>query len=95
MIQSDTLWFMPTVRPRYIVTDTGDVARALDTAQRLWPDVPRGAVAVKRLIAAGADALSQERQARLAALAALEKFASEGPVYPAGYLEALREEWPA
>ena len=86
---------MPTTLPRYILTDTGDVAQALDTAQRFWPDVPRGAAAVKKLIQVGAETLNQDHQARLNALDALEKFAHDGPSYPSGYLEALHDEWPA
>ncbi|MBJ7329875.1 MAG: hypothetical protein JHC95_08265 [Solirubrobacteraceae bacterium] len=30
---------MPTTRPRYTVTDTGETADLLDLAERAWPDV--------------------------------------------------------
>ena len=30
---------VPTTRPRYTVTDTGETAELLDLAQRVWPDV--------------------------------------------------------
>ena len=30
---------LPTTRPRYTITDTGDIAAMLDVAQRRWPDV--------------------------------------------------------
>ena len=30
---------MPTTRPRYTVTDTGDVSEMLDLARRVWPEV--------------------------------------------------------
>ncbi len=30
---------VPTTRPRYTVTDTGEVSEMLDLARRAWPDV--------------------------------------------------------
>lgn len=30
---------MPTTKPRYTVTDTGETAELLDLARRAWPDV--------------------------------------------------------
>mgnify|MGYP006915253010 CR=1 FL=1 len=30
---------MPTTKPRYTVTDTGEVSELLDRAQRRWPDL--------------------------------------------------------
>jgi hypothetical protein len=32
---------VPTARPRYTLTDTGQLARMLDEAQTRWPDVAR------------------------------------------------------
>jgi hypothetical protein len=29
---------MPTTRPRHVITETDDIARALDDAARRWPD---------------------------------------------------------
>jgi len=74
-----------------MVTDTGQVAQALDTAQLIWPDVPRGGAMVVKLATTGANALSSETQARLAAVDALTRF---GDAYYPGYLEELRQDWP-
>lgn len=82
---------MPTAQPRYMVTDTGALAQALDVAQLLWPDIPRGGAAVTRLAAAGAKALERDANARVAAVHALEAF---GDVYYPGCLEDLHGEWP-
>jgi hypothetical protein len=49
---------MPTTRPRYTVTDTGDLAEMLDTAQRRWPDVRNRRTLLLRLAAAGRDAIA-------------------------------------
>jgi hypothetical protein len=32
---------MPTARPRHLITETDDVAAALDIAAALWPDLSR------------------------------------------------------
>jgi len=86
---------MPTTLPRYTVTDTGPLARALDTAHILWPDVPRGTALLTKLATSGADALAQTRRARLQALNELIEISSAENVYPPGYLAELREDWPA
>ncbi len=86
---------MPTSRHRYQVTETDDVARALDAAQRRWPGVPRSKLIV-RLITHNGDSLpevSEEEVARRRA--ALDELAgSFSGLYPPGYLDDLRKEWP-
>ncbi len=53
---------MPTTRPRYTVTDTGQTAELLDLAQRAWPEVTDRRQLLLRLTEAGGEAL----QAKLA-----------------------------
>lgn len=53
---------MPTTRPRYTVTDTGQTAELLDLAQRAWPEVADRRQLLLRLTEAGGEAL----QAKLA-----------------------------
>ena len=48
---------MPTTRPRYTVTDTGDVSEMLDLARRVWPEVTDRKQLLLRLAAEGRDAL--------------------------------------
>ena len=50
---------MPTTRPRYTVTDTGEVSEMLDLARRAWPDVTDRKQLLLRLAAEGRDAIAQ------------------------------------
>ena len=86
---------MPTTRPRYQVTETPDVARALDLAARRWPNESRSKLLL-RLVKAGSDALeeglTQETRRRLAAIdATCGKYGEE---FSGNYLEDLRRDWP-
>jgi hypothetical protein len=51
---------VPTTQPRYTVTDTGDLRRMLDLAQRRWPEVRDRRQLLLLLAAAGHDAISRE-----------------------------------
>jgi hypothetical protein len=50
---------VPTTRPRYTITDTGDVEEMLDLAQTLWPGVERKELLL-RLTRAGSEAVVRE-----------------------------------
>ena len=86
---------MPTTRPRYQVTETPDVAAALDLAAEQWPGEPRSRLLL-RLVAAGCIALQQEQQSsRRDHLAAIEETSGKfGDAFPPGYLADLRKDWP-
>ncbi len=86
---------MPTVRPRHQITETPQVARALDLAARKWPGESRSRL-VLRLMDAGTTALELER---------VESAKRQGEVIAAvsgkyddafgeDYLADLRNEWP-
>lgn len=86
---------MPTTRPRHQVTETPDLARALDLAARRWPDESRSKLLI-RLVQAGSTALAdgrtEEAHHRLAAIDATSgKYAD---VFTDDYLAQLREDWP-
>jgi hypothetical protein len=51
---------MPTTRPRYTVTDTGDMREMLDRAQRRWPDISDRRQLLLRLAAAGHEAIADD-----------------------------------
>jgi hypothetical protein len=51
---------VPTTRPRYTITDTGDIAVMLDVAHRRWPDVDDRKELLVRLAATGRDAIAPE-----------------------------------
>ena len=55
---------MPTTRPRYTVTDTGQTARLLDLAQRAWPNITDRRQLLLRLTEAGGRMLEIELAAQ-------------------------------
>jgi hypothetical protein len=64
---------VPTTQPRYTVTDTGELRRMLDLAQRRWPDVRDRRQLLLRLAETGADRVATE----LDAVAAGERVAQQ------------------
>lgn len=86
---------MPTTRPRHQITETPEVAHALDVAARRWPHEPRSKLLL-RLLRTGSAALEQERsEVRRDRLQAID--ASSGKyadTFDEGYLTALRQDWP-
>jgi hypothetical protein len=52
---------MPTIRPRYTITDTGPVSDLLDDAQRWWPTVSDRKELLLRLAQTGHDSLQLDR----------------------------------
>jgi hypothetical protein len=88
---------VPTTRKRYTVTETDEIARAIEEAARTWPDEhgQRGHLLL-RLVEKGYQALRAERED--AAASRREAIARTSGaltgVYEDGYLEHLREDWP-
>ena len=87
---------VPTSRPRYQVTETSSVARALDRAAKRWPGEPRSRLLL-RLVHVGSDALAQDQQADLEAhrAAVTASSGAYADAFPAGHLAELRQDWPA
>ncbi|HEV7723123.1 MAG TPA: hypothetical protein VGO60_17665 [Iamia sp.] len=88
---------MPTVRPRHSITETDEVRAALDRAARRWPEESaRPSRLLLRLIESGQHALDREEaEARERRRKAVRETAGMlTGVYPPGYLEELRNEWP-
>jgi len=64
---------MPTTKPRYTFTDTGELEELLNAAQRVWPEVSDRRLLMLRLAEEGGAALglapeqrtAEERAARL------------------------------
>jgi hypothetical protein len=84
---------MPTTKPRYTVTDTGELSEQLDEAQRRWPEVRNRKELLLRLAAAGREAIEREAGDRSAAIK--ETAGTLTGVYKPDELERLREDWPA
>jgi len=81
-----------------MITETDDIAQAIDEAAGLWPELAgaRGRLLL-RLIEEGYQAILAGRQEQVAQRrAAVER--TRGALtgaYGSDYLERLREEWPA
>jgi hypothetical protein len=73
-----------------MITDTGEIAEALDVGAWRWPDFSRPEV-LRHLVVRGAEAVLAEREERSKAVDALSEL---GIHYPPNYLEELREDWP-
>lgn len=84
---------MPTTKPRYTITDTGELSEQLDEAQRHWPDVHDRKELLLRLAAAGRDAIEREASERSRAIR--QTAGALTGVYRADELKRLREDWPA
>jgi hypothetical protein len=84
---------VPTTKPRYTLTDTGELSRQLDEAQRRWPGIRDRKELLLKLAAAGREAI--EREAADRAHAVKETAGALSGVYEPGELERLREDWPA
>jgi len=87
-----TLLDVPTSKPRYMLTDTGDLSDLLDAAQRHWPEVEGRKELLLRLAAVGAEAIAAEAKQRGGDIDATAG-ALTG-VYEPGELDRLREDWP-
>ncbi|MFT4305317.1 MAG: hypothetical protein QM604_00335 [Microbacterium sp.] len=88
---------MPTLRQRYTLTETDELARALDAAALLWPE-DRGdrAALLRRLVRRGSEGVTAAAEDRLAARrVALRALSGSLPgVYQEGARRDLLEEWP-
>jgi hypothetical protein len=87
---------MPTARPRHFVTETDDLAEALDEAATRWPGVSRAQLVVKLALEGHRAAQQAHDQRRRRRLAALRKQSGVlAGVYGPNFLDELRQEWPA
>lgn len=84
---------MPTIKPRYTITDTGELSELLDQAQRRWPKVRSRKELLLRLAAAGRDAITQEASGHRTAVQ--ETAGALTGAYRHDELKRLREDWPA
>jgi Ser/Thr protein kinase RdoA (MazF antagonist) len=87
---------VPTTRPRHTVTETAELAAALDEAARRWPqDAGSRSRLLLRLVEAGRRATAEDGERdRERRRAAVERTAGTlTGVYPPGYLEEVRRGW--
>ncbi|CAN5465464.1 hypothetical protein [Microbacterium sp.] len=88
---------MPTTRRRHAVTETDEIALALDAAARLWPELRDDRTALlRKVIAQGAESIERRAAAHSSTrLRAIRTGAGAlTGVYPPGEAQRLRDEWP-
>jgi hypothetical protein len=95
----ESWWYthlMPTTRPRYQVTETPAIARAIDRAAMRWPGEPRSKLLL-RLVDVGSETLEQhgERDVEVHRAAVTTSSGAYPDAFGPGYLAELREDWPA
>jgi hypothetical protein len=87
---------MPTTRPRHTLTETDELAAALNDAALAWPELrgDRGAL-LRKLVEAGRNSVHDDRadQGGVRALLAEASGAATG-AYPRGARAELLAEWP-
>jgi len=89
---------MPTTRPRHLITETEQVAQALDAAAKRWPaESENRAKLLLHLLEEGHRAVigQQERSLRERREAVARTSGALTGLYGGGYLGELREDWPA
>ena len=88
---------MPTIRPRYTLTETAELARALDAASVVWPELRDDRAALlRRLVETGHQAVMNSTEQRIAVRREALSHAAGAltGAYPAGAADALKSEWP-
>lgn len=80
-----------------MVTETDEIARALEAAQRAWPEETSRARLLGRLALLGSHQLDVDDQEAVAARRRRRLHADRGSMrglFPTGYRDQLRHEWP-
>lgn len=89
---------MPTTRPRHLITETEQVAQALDDAAKRWPaESGNRAKLLLHLVEEGHRSVvgQHERSLRERREAVASTSGALTGLYGEGYLGELREDWPA
>jgi hypothetical protein len=83
---------VPTTRARHLLTETDDLAAAIDAASPLYPGESRAGV-LRHLALAGAEALAEGRRQHREIVHA--RAAGFPGLYRPNSRDELRDEWPA
>lgn len=76
------------------MTETDELAAALDEAAARWPELSRGQLITRLAMEGHRAAVVRQRQHRGARLEALRRHSGAlTGAYPPGHLEALRDDW--
>lgn len=86
---------MPTTRPRYTVTETAALKRALDGVALRHPELAGDRNALFRRLVDDAAERYDGAERREAMRTAMTRIEARGLNYPPDYLDDLRRDWPA
>ena len=88
---------VPTTRPRLMITETDEVAEALDVAATQWPETKSRRELLLRLVLEGRIAVERRQDEEIARrrIAIRETSGALTGSYDPGYLDRLRDDWPA
>jgi hypothetical protein len=84
-------------RPRLTITETDEVAAAIDAAAARWPEVRSRRELLLRLFEEGREVIDRDRDAEIARRQEAIRRTSGAltGVYAPGELKRLRDDWPA
>ena len=81
---------MPTTRARHLLTETDEIAQAIDAALPLYPGTSRADI-LRRLIHIGFETITDQHVRHRIVV---RELAGRYPgLYPVGYLDGIREDW--
>ena len=81
---------MPTTRQRHLLTETDDLAEAIDAAAPLYPGESRADV-LRRLVRLGAEAIAERKDQHRSIVRG--RAGHHPGLYGPGYLDGLRQDW--
>lgn len=86
---------MPTTRPRHFVTESDELAAALDGAAQRWPGLSRAQLIVRLALEGDRAAQRVDEDRRCRRLAAVRRHSGAlSGAYGPNYLTRVRDEWP-
>lgn len=88
---------MPTARQRYMITETEPIARALEEASALWPDVAaEKSKLLQKILSEGMETVHlRAENNKLEKVKIIRQVAgSMNGIWPDGWREELLNEWP-
>lgn len=87
---------MPTARPRLTITETDELAAALDAAAARWPEVHSRRELLLLLVEEGREVIDRDLDETARRQAAIRRTSGAlTGAYEPGELERLRDDWPA
>ena len=96
-VRCDTSQFMPAKRPKLTITETDELAAALDATAARWPEVQSRRELLLRLVEEGREVIDRDRDEEIVRRQTGIRRTSGAltGAYEPGGLTRLRDDWPA